>query len=333
LDNGEYAVPIIRIKFFRKVLKTKLLEGETKRAMWKVGWYSNIVLTVIAVSLVGLLTKQVSLQVQASPEVRPVAEKPETSRPQRKISILWMGDERWLDEFGGTHIVGFHEPARPQWYPPSKIRLISYLKRVCVDNDRIRQRVREAKGHPNNGGYWLVYGHEPDITGTEPSWEEHKQRRIEQYNLIREEDPDAWNHPVFIFYDMTSTHDYAPGTYPGWEHAFTGDDHDIFVIDCYPGKEDGTLDYRGMEKAATKLVKEVGLARSKGQFIPNFDACYLPGHKPPPLVEQFEWWSERFDIAGVCFWNSGIGSSAIGVYEDEYLQEQVKEINRRLGLL
>ena len=38
-------------------------------------------------------------------------------------------------------------------------------------------------------------------------------------------------------------------------------------------------------------------------------------------------------IAGVCFWHSGIGTSAIGVYEDEYLEEQVKEINRRLGLL
>jgi len=38
-------------------------------------------------------------------------------------------------------------------------------------------------------------------------------------------------------------------------------------------------------------------------------------------------------VAGVCFWHSGIGTSAIGVYEDEYLAEQVKEINRRLGLL
>jgi len=211
------------------------------------------------------------------------------------------------------------------------VKLISYLKRDSWDNGRIRQRIGEAKKHPNNGGYWLISGHEPDITGTEPSWEEHKQRRIEQYKIIRQEDPDIWNHPVFIFYDMTSTYDRAPGAYPGWEYAFTGEDHDVFLIDCYPGKEDGSLDYEGMEKAA-RLV-EIGLSRSKGQFIPNLDADYLPGDKPPNVIEQFEWWSKRFNIAGVCFWHGGHGTSGIGVYEDEYLQEQVKEINRRLGLL
>jgi len=201
----------------------------------------------------------------------------------------------------------------------------------CAGDVAAQKRLGEAKKHPNNGGYWLISGHEPDITGTEPSWEEHKQRRIEQYKIIRQEDPDIWNHPVFIFYDMTSTYDRAPGAYPGWEYAFTGEDHDVFLIDCYPGKEDGSLDYEGMEKAA-RLV-EIGLSRSKGQFIPNLDADYLPGDKPPNVIEQFEWWSKRFNIAGVCFWHGGHGTSGIGVYEDEYLQEQVKEINRRLGLL
>ncbi len=303
----------------------------SKKAMGKVSWCCKVVLIVALVSLVGLLSKQVSLRAQANPEAGSTTEKTETSRPQRKISILWMGDERWLDEFGGTHVVNFYEHARPSWFEGSKVKLISYLKRDSVENNTIRERVREAKNHPNNGGYWLISGHEPDITGTEPGWDEHRLRRIEQYNIIREEDPDIWNHPVFIFYDMTSTYDRAPGTYPGWEHAFTGEDHDVFLIDCYPGKEDGSLDYEGMEKGA-RLVK-IGLSMSKGQFIPNLDADYMPGDKPPNVLEQFEWWSERFDIAGVCFWHSGIGTSAIGVYEDEYLQEQVKEINRRLGLL
>lgn len=290
----------------------------------------------------GLVAKQVFSEAPASPEVIPIAEQPETSRPQRKISILWMGDERWEREFGGTHVVGFHEPSRPEWYWDSRVKLISYFKIGSTDNERIRARINEqqygaagtsytVKNHPNNGGYWLISGHEPDITGTEPSWEEHKLMRIEQYKIIRQEDPDVWNHPVVIFYDMTSTYDRAPGTYPGWEHAFTGEDHDVFLIDCYPGKEDGSLDYAGMEKGA-RLVK-IGLSRSKGQFIPNLDADYAPGDKPPNVIEQFEWWSERFDISGVCFWHSGIGTLAIGVYEDEYLAEQVKEINRRLGLL
>jgi len=306
---------------------------------------------------------------------------PERSE-QRKMSILWMGDERWETEFGGTHIVGFHEPCRPQWYPPSKIKLISYLKADSYDNDRIRARVGEAKDHPNHGGTWLISGHEPDITGvllsmlargcslrlavdvavekyggadhsrrlireamekivrqarrlgvsTEEGWERHKQRRIEQYGIIRAGDPDSWNHPNFTFYDMTSAKDFEPGAYPGWENAFTGDDHDVWVIDCYPNKKDGTLDYRGMEKAANVLVK-IGFERSKGQFVPNLGACYMDGEKPASLVKQFEFWNERFDIQAVCFWNSGIGSWAIGIYENDFLAEEAKEINRRLGLL
>jgi|GEM_PF-6502062 len=261
---------------------------------------------------------------------KPITEWPEPEKPeQRKISILWMGDEKWLDEFGGTHIVNFHEPCRPDWYPPSKLKLISYLKMDSFDDNKLKARVEEAKNHPNNGGYWLISGHEPDITGKiDGSVEKHKQRRIEQYNIIRAEDPDSWNHPVVTFFDVTSS-DFQD--YPGWEGAFTGEDHDIFVIDCYANKKDGTVDYPGMEQGA-KLV-EIGLSRSKGQFIPNLGACYTDGEKPASLVDQWEWWQKRFGpLEGVCFWNSGIGSWAIGVYEDDNLAEETKEINRRLGL-
>lgn len=256
---------------------------------------------------------------------------PEQSE-QRKMSILWLGDQKWWKEFGGTHVVGFHEPARPDWYKdyegePCPLRLISYLKIDSSDNDRIRARVREAKDHPNNGGYWLISGHEPDITGNEPSVEAHKQRRIEQYKIIRAEDPDTWNHPVVIFYDMTSTFN----GYPGWQKAFTGEDHDVFLIDCYAGRHDGSLDVPGMEKGA-KLV-ELGLSRSKGQFIPCIDACYKQHGAVPPVVEQFEWWNQRFGPLEACaFWNSGIGTKVTGVYEDERIGEQCKEVNRILGL-
>jgi len=271
------------------------------------------------------------------PKGKPITEWPEgggelpepiSPSGQRNISILWMGDERWLNEFGGTHIVGFHEPCRPQWYPPHKIKLISYLKIDSFDNDRIRARVREARDHPNNGGYWLISGHEPDITGNEPSVQAHKQRRIEQYNIIRAEDPDIWNHPVVTFYDMTSTFAH----YPGWQQAFTGEDHDVFLIDCYAGKHEGGLDVPGME-AGAKLV-EIGLGRSKGQFIPCIDACYKTGGEVPPVVEQFEWWNQRFGPLEACaFWNSGIGTTVVGAYEDERIGEQCKEVNRILGLL
>lgn len=278
---------------------------------------------------------------------------------QRVMSILWMGDqhwdwaeltggvsdsvvkpfyrsigEQWSEEgYGGTHIVGFHEPFRPDWLEGTEVKLISYLKADSTDNDRIRARVREVKNHPNNGGYWLISGHEPDITGNEPSVEAHKKRRIEQYEIIRDEDPDAWNHPVVIFYNMTG----AFAHYPGWQNAFPlpeeGVDCDVFLIDCYAGKHDGGLDVEGME-AGAKLV-EIGLSRSKGQFIPCIDAGYKLGGAVPPVVEQFDWWDQHFGPLKACaFWSSGIGQAGfVGVYEDERIAEQVREINRRLGLL
>jgi hypothetical protein len=248
------------------------------------------------------------------------------------MSILWMGDERWLDEFGGTHLVSFHEPARPQWYPPSNIKLISYLKMDSTNDERIRNRVKEAKDLFNNGGYWLISGHEPDITGGDTNIpgtiEENKRRRIRQYNIIRIEDPDSWNHPVVVFYDNTG----EGGGYPGYERAFTWEDHDVWIADIYANNSDGTVNIKGLEQAA-RLI-ETGLSISHGQFIPNLGACYLDGEKPASLVEQFEWWDKRFGpLEAVCFWNSGIGTVAFGIYENEYLAEEAKEINRRLGLL
>lgn len=277
--------------------------------------------------------------------------------PQRVMSILWCGDENWAETmrgvsvsvmktlcrdlaerwdvgYGGTHIVGFHEPCRPDWYVGYEVKLISYLKYYSLDE--IREYARRWKDHPNNGGYWMIEGHEPDITGGsmhEPGTvEAHKQLRIAQYKAIREEDPDAWNHPVVIFYNMTG----ASSRYPGWQNAFPmpeeGVDCDIFVIDCYPVRCDGTVDYPGMEDGA-RLV-EIGKARSQAQFIPNLDACYKQDCRSGPVVDQWEWWKERMgELKGVCFWNSGMGTWAVGVYEDEYLAEQVKEVNRRLGLL
>jgi len=274
--------------------------------------------------------------------------------PQRVMSILWMGDEQWVElmrgvsdsaiqsfqrsigeqwsvAYKGTHIVGFCERANPGWYDDDHpIKLIMYFK--TDDIDYIRSEVRKWKDDPNNGGYWLISGHEPDITGGDMniagSVEAHKELRRAQYKAIREEDPDKWNHPVVTFYNMTSTFAH----YPGWQLAFVGDDHDIFVIDCYPVRCDGTVDYPGMEDGA-RLV-EIGKARSQGQFIPNLDACYKQDCRPGPVVDQWEWWKERFpEITAVCYWNSGIGTTAIGVYEDEYLQEQVREVNRSLGLL
>jgi len=265
---------------------------------------------------------------------KPITEWPEGEEPspnQRKMSILWMGCQRWANEFGGTHIVGFHEPCKPWWYEGSKVKLITYFK--YRSNDEIREVVKQFKNHPNNGGFWTIEGHEADITGGHPSVEEHKQIRIEQYQTIRKEDSNAWDHPVVTFFDMTSSKDFDPGAYPGWEGAFTGDDHDVWIIDCYPNKKDGTLDYRGMEKAANVLCK-IGFERSGGQFIPNLGACYMGGNKPASLVKQWEFWNERFGpLKGVCFWNSGVGSKAIGIYEDDYLAEEAKEINRRLELL
>ncbi len=39
-----------------------------KQATWRVGWYSKVVLTIIAVSLVGLLVRQASIKVKAEQE-------------------------------------------------------------------------------------------------------------------------------------------------------------------------------------------------------------------------------------------------------------------------
>lgn len=283
----------------------------------------------------------------------------EEARSQRIMSILWMGDDRWgeliegmslsasksiarsvattwEEGFGGTHVVGFCERAKPDWYEGSNVKLIMYLK--TDDLGTIRDEVIRWRNHSHLGGYWLISGHEPDITGNEPSIEENRRLRIAQYNLIRELDPDAWNHPVVIFYDMTSC---VGWDYPGWEKAFPmpeeGVDCDVFIIDCYANNADGSVDYPGM-RAGARLVK-IGLARSKGQFIPNLGACYGNDEKPASLLDQFEWWEnwyadvENERLKAVAFWNSGIGSTFTGIYEDEYLMEEAKKINRSLGLL
>lgn len=286
-----------------------------------------------------------------------------TSHPQRKMSVLWCGDENWAElmggmsdaaiktlhrdaaetwdvGYGGTHIVGFHEPCRPDWYEGTKVKLISYLKYYSLDE--IRGYARRWKDHPNHGGYWMIEGHEPDITGGsmhEPGTvEAHKQLRIAQYNAIREIDPDAWNHPVVIWYNCTG----AFSCYPGWQNAFPtpeeGIDCDIYAADIYANACDGTTNYEGLARAANDLVT-IGMERSKEQFIPCLGAFVNPGCQAVTPLEQFEWWQEWYrnqtgeELRSVAFYFSGLGSTAEGVYENEVLQEGAREINRRLGLL
>lgn len=82
-----------------------------KQTTWRIGWYSKIVLTVIAVSLVGLLVRQLPEKVEAEPEWRTPGvtvlstdytslrgvlgvrlklekEKPILSRPQRDLAQM-----------------------------------------------------------------------------------------------------------------------------------------------------------------------------------------------------------------------------------------------------
>tara|TARA_R100000049_G_C1934912_1_gene78757 strand:- start:634 stop:1275 length:642 start_codon:yes stop_codon:yes gene_type:complete len=210
---------------------------------------------------------------------------------------------------------------------------ISYFK--YKDLEYIKSRALEFRSHPNNGGYWSIEYHEPDITGNHGmTVEESKRIRREQYQAIRSVDPDSVNHPVVGVYDMTGI---LPG-YPGWQQAFPtqeeGQDCDLFMIDCYSNNDDGTLDYPAMDQGL-KLV-EIGLERTEGfdvQFIPCLGAMHPAHGKPASLVAQFEWWKERLPITGAAFWNSGSGHPYIGIYEDEYLTEEAKEINIRLGLL
>jgi len=256
----------------------------------------------------------------------PQEENPE----QRNISILWMGDEKWTEEYGGTHIISFHEPARPSWYTGHKVKLISYLKMDSFDDDTLKARVEEQKDHLNNGGWWTIRGHEPDAQPTWPDkWQADQKRRIEEYQMIREIDKDPWNHPVVSVMDMTGHFN----NYPGWDYAFTGEDHDVFLIDCYARNDDGTLDLKGIE-AGARLV-EIGLSRSKGQFIPCIAAYRYAHTELPPVVEQFEWWNEHFGPLKACaFWSSGVGQGqVIGVYEDEKIAERVKQVNHVLGLI
>lgn len=282
--------------------------------------------------------------------------------PQRKMSILWMGDESWVElvkgisfsatktlyrdtvetwdtGFGGTHIVSFDERCRPDWYPPSEVKLISYLKGYSLAE--IRAYARRWKDHPNNGGYWLFEGHEPDITGTlDGSFEKHRQLRIAQYKAIREEDPNSWNHPVVIWYDNTGASDNG---WPGWQNAFPkpeeGVDCDIYAADIYPNKCDGTIDYPALERAANNLVV-IGLERSeKQQYIPCLGAFVHPNCQAASLIEQWEWWVGWHEnqtgekLKSVAFYFSGVGSVCDGIYENEKLGREAREINRRLGLL
>lgn len=258
-------------------------------------------------------------------------------RPQRKISILWVGTEDWIEDKGGTHIMGFHPNCWPWWYEAHpKVKLIMYFKYKTIAE--IEEYVRVYKNHPNNGGYWCIEHHESDITGTQGGMtiEESKRRRREQYQAIRAIDPDYINHPVVGVYNMTSASDNG---WPGWSGAFPtkeeGKDCDIFFCDCYANKSDGTVDYAGMQKGL-ELVR-IGLERTEGldvQFIPCIGANYHPDHMPSSLVDQFEWWKEQLpEISAVAIWNSGRGNLYIGVDEDEYLAEEAREINRRLGLL
>lgn len=279
---------------------------------------------------------------------------------QRVMSILWCGDEHWgemakgistpviktflrdaaqewEDGYGGTHIVGFMERFKPDWLDGYKVKLIMYLK--TDDLGKIEDEVIQWRNHPNLGGYWFISGHEPDITGTEPSFEEHKKLRREIYKLVRRLDPNAWDHPVVIWYNCTGTFAH----YPGWQNAFPtpeeGVDCDIYAADIYANKCDGTTDYPGLESAANNLVS-IGMERSvEGQFIPCMGAFVNPGCQAVSPLEQWEWWvawyqdktGEKLRAAALYF--SGLGSTAAGVYEDETLGEGAKEINRRLGLL
>lgn len=272
------------------------------------------------------------------PKGKPITEWPEEEEPppkQRKMSILWNGCEKWTDEYGGTHVIGFSTKPKPDWYESYKVKLISYLKHLSLDE--IRAYVRKWKDHPNNGGYWTIEGHEPDITGGDmndpKTVKAHKELRIAQYKAIREEDPDAWNHPVIIFYNCTG----AFAHYPGWENAFQAGDHDIFAADIYANKCDGTTDYPGLERAAKDLVA-IGLGRSDKQYIPCLGAYVDEGCQVASLLEQWEWWQEWYEsregeeLGAVAFYFSGTGSFAEGVYDNEKLGREAREINKRLSL-
>lgn len=277
---------------------------------------------------------------------------------QRVMSILWCGDEQWAEamrgisiptirtlfrdaaetwdtSFGGTHIVGFLERVKPDWYEGTKVKLIMYLK--TDDLGKIRDEVIRWRNHPNLGGYWFISGHEPDITGYEPSFEENKKLRREQYELVRKLDPDAWNHPVVIWYNCTGQFAH----YPGWQNAFPtpeeGVDCNIYAADVYPINCDGTTDYSALESIANNLVV-IGLERSNGQYIPCMGAFVEQGCQAVSLLEQWEWWEEWYrnqtgeELSGAAFYFSGLGSVFDGVYENETLGREAREINRRLGL-
>jgi len=277
--------------------------------------------------------------------------------PQRKMSILWCGDENWgemaegisapaiktlLREaaqtweeggYGGTHVVGFMERFKPDWLEGYKVKLIMYLK--TDDLGKIRDEVIKWRNHLNLGGYWFISGHEPDITGTEPSFEGHKKLRREIYQLVRELDPNAWDHPVVIWYNCTG----AFADYPGWQNAFQVGDHDVYAADIYANKCIGETDYTGLARAANDLVT-IGMSWSPDtQFVPCLGAFVNPGCKAVTPLEQWEWWVEWYrdqtgqELRAVAYYFSGLGSTAEGVYENETLREGVKEINRRLGLL
>lgn len=273
--------------------------------------------------------------------------------PQRMMSILWMGCEKWIEEFGGTHLVSFHSNCWPWWYEEHpKVKLIMYFKYKTIPE--IENYVRLYKDHPNNGGYWTIAGHEPDITGA------NLKLRAAQYKAIRAIDPDIVNHPVITFYDCTGASDtvasqglqrppglerpldYEVRGWPGWENAFPKPDDDpvddAWGADIYPNRCDGKIDYEGLERAANNLVT-IGLERSRTQFFPVLGAFVKQGCQAASLIEQWEWWQEWYmkqegeKLRGVAFYFSGSGSSAAGVYENERLREEAMEINRRLGLL
>jgi len=244
-------------------------------------------------------------------------------KPNRKWAIIGgvctRTDDEWqkMKDIGFTHAWSFH--------PEYNTKFLGQCRRVgmkYIIMNPTKEFIVEHRNDEAVGGYWFGSHHEPDILGYN---EGHKiEDRIRNYKMVRDNDPDILNHPVFLLMDDTK---HSEGNYPGWKEGYTDKDHDILVIDSYPFLKGHTYEWM-MARAKNFLMTYA----KEDVFMPNLQAMYGKSGQYefiyPDIEKQYReihsWYGNKF--SGAMFYLWGPGAEETGPAEDERLASQCKRV-------
>ena len=289
-----------------------------RQATWRVGWHSKIVLTVITVSLVALLVRQLPGKVEAKPEE---GEKNHHAGEVYKIAHstpFRSGMIRDVAELG-FNVIHTNQTRKMEpddvWNFLEKCKLNGVLGLPRVDRgshlEKVLERIRE---HPNLLG--VISDDESE--GERISLAE----QINYYSAVKTTAP-----KVLVFRNWN-------GTSPkhSWEEFFPPKDKirqvcDVVLLTVYPwGKvHEEYIPEKWLKSERDRVLPYLN---PDTPLVPIMQGFYGEGFKKPNLQMQWNFWKKITNSYAIWLYRADTGYKGFG--QDDELREQVKKLNKEV---